>query len=663
MAKLYDYRVDIDLRLKQGESLTFKGVKYNPPRITIYLIADPNIPFQYDYYYRIKIQYASGQEHLPLADKIYLHVSKSNLGLSRSGLIEDLFPVGEDNPESKSEAESLLEDIIDDLSGENSTNFEDLVFYNDSDSYWFLTNINPPLPVPPEPDPIEEEVPVYIVKSSVPGGLKGQIYFEFRELNGQRELGGVGELNQDTYNTEEVIFSSVGESSTDFNYRGMGDSILQQLNNQITEIDGVGEFGVLSIVETQTEPPQNFYDYTIVGKVVDGGTKTPLGNVYITDDVKSVGLIGSNINSEPSGDFILNGEYQKDNTFKITFSLDGYQEKIITPFSYSQTGISTIKTDLGIIELLSTLPDKKTVIEESSLPDAEVKAVAVKEKLKDPMGFAQSEMLQKLIRTAKTVLLPAVLALIAKFGIAKAKEMLGKKLEDIDFTCPGDLEELKKIIEKKNNLTKILNNIFNSLNTIKTGVEVADKIISISNIVVNVLSGLIVAFPTIPFAPSPTAPLTTKLPSKDGPKDVIEKIAEILGKMKILSSSVLLVLNILIGILQEILSYLALLDMLLQECANNSLLQNQESISNDLLKATQQQALQGNPVITNVNGFEMAVIPVKGTTNDQIQRRRAIARNQAGIIMLQGEPSFSSNDQILINELIFYIKQNDLKAD
>jgi hypothetical protein len=31
--------------------------------------------------------------------------------------------------------------------------------------------------------------------------------------------------------------------------------------------------------------------------------------------------------------------------------------------------------------------------------------------------------------------------------------------------------------------------------------------------------------------------------------------------------------------------------------------------------------------------------------------------------MLKGEPSFSSNDQILIDELIFYIEQNDLKAD
>ena len=30
--------------------------------------------------------------------------------------------------------------------------------------------------------------------------------------------------------------------------------------------------------------------------------------------------------------------------------------------------------------------------------------------------------------------------------------------------------------------------------------------------------------------------------------------------------------------------------------------------------------------------------------------------------MLKGELSYSSNDQILIDELVFYIQQNDLKA-
>ena len=95
----------------------------------------------------------------------------------------------------------------------------------------------------------------------------------------------------------------------------------------------------------------------------------------------------------------------------------------------------------------------------------------------------------------------------------------------------------------------------------------------------------------------------------------------------------------------------------------NNLLEAQEKITSDLLEATEEQALQGSPVVTNINGFEMGVIPVEGTTNDQLLRRKAIARNKAGVIMLQGEPSFSSNDQILIDELIFYIKQNDLKAD
>ena len=59
----------------------------------------------------------------------------------------------------------------------------------------------------------------------------------------------------------------------------------------------------------------------------------------------------------------------------------------------------------------------------------------------------------------------------------------------------------------------------------------------------------------------------------------------------------------------------------------------------------------------------MGVVTVEGATDQGLKRRKAIARNSDGIIMLQGEPSFSSNDQILIDELVFYIKQNDLKAD
>ena len=46
-----------------------------------------------------------------------------------------------------------------------------------------------------------------------------------------------------------------------------------------------------------------------------------------------------------------------------------------------------------------------------------------------------------------------------------------------------------------------------------------------------------------------------------------------------------------------------------------------------------------------------------------LKRKRAKATNKQGVIMLRGEYSFSSIDQILIDELVFYIQQNNLKTD
>ena len=45
-------------------------------------------------------------------------------------------------------------------------------------------------------------------------------------------------------------------------------------------------------------------------------------------------------------------------------------------------------------------------------------------------------------------------------------------------------------------------------------------------------------------------------------------------------------------------------------------------------------------------------------TDKPLKRRRATATNAQGVVMLKGEWSFSSIDQILIDELVFYIQQN-----
>ena len=66
-------------------------------------------------------------------------------------------------------------------------------------------------------------------------------------------------------------------------------------------------------------------------------------------------------------------------------------------------------------------------------------------------------------------------------------------------------------------------------------------------------------------------------------------------------------------------------------------------------------------MVTIVNGFTMGVETEK--TTNSLKRRRSTATNAGGVVMLKGEWSFSSIDQILIDELVFYIQINDLKAD
>jgi hypothetical protein len=88
-----------------------------------------------------------------------------------------------------------------------------------------------------------------------------------------------------------------------------------------------------------------------------------------------------------------------------------------------------------------------------------------------------------------------------------------------------------------------------------------------------------------------------------------------------------------------------------------------EEINAELLALQEQSEEQGNLVTQNVNGFDLSVEVVDKTKVGELYRRQAIAKNAKGIIILKGEPSFAAEDQILIDELVFYIQSNNLKAD
>lgn len=241
------------------------------------------------------------------------------------------------------------------------------------------------------------------------------------------------------------------------------------------------------------------------------------------------------------------------------------------------------------------------------------------------------------------------------------KEQVKLLLQD-KVTCPANIDELNRVISLKNKLTKQLNNIYNKIESINNILNPIEQIIPSSKTGITVAQ---TAIDVISFIPS-----TAVTPNPVGPVLLASKgiriLRNIIGRGEGVIGEGLASLRFLLEKLQLILDLLEIVDILIESCANTlpgDELLEQEKISEELLASTTEQANQQSPVVTNVNGFDLSVVPAPKEKVGNLQRRRAIAKNTSGVIILKGEPSFSSNDQVLIDELVFYIQQNDLKAE
>ena len=312
-------------------------------------------------------------------------------------------------------------------------------------------------------------------------------------------------------------------------------------------------------------------------------------------------------------------------------------------------GDGTLKNNLGFIPLKTTKADLDKEIIESVTPTEEEIQTVTKDK-KD-FKFRLNQKLIDLLNKLKNVLLPIILTMIAKFGITKIQEQLNKNGDDIkEKFCPPK-EELDKIIKRKNKLVKQLNNTLKVIESTTKALGIVGNVILVFEIAFKVLKDL----------PLPTSvPPGVGLPTNFllGIQDNKDKINKTITSLKLANTGTLIVLTMLKTTLSQIITYLNLLDSLIQNCYPEA---EQEQLSAELVALTQEQANQESPVVTIVNGFTMGVETEK--TTNSLKRRRATATNAGGVVMLKGEWSFSSIDQILIDELVFYIQINDLKAD
>ena len=387
-------------------------------------------------------------------------------------------------------------------------------------------------------------------------------------------------------------------------------------------------------------------EYSIEGTIVDSTNpnKTIPGAKISTNDQNQT-------TSKINGQFILKGKTTSDKKISISVSLKGYTPQNFIPYY----GDDTIKSNLGVIQLQliqKSLDQDK--IDSTLLTDSQINGLT--KSINSPSSFFQKKLTTSIINV-KSRLIPLILTLIAGFGVTQVNKLIAKgtpKISDIQnqITCPTQAE-LARIISRKNRLVKQLNRLLKVIQSTEKFINSIKKFI---DTISKTILGLDISSLALPSSIPPGIGIPVGIINKSG--DVINLLKNQIkgeqGKIDNLVSP----LTLLKSVIAQALQYLNLLDNLVQHCYPDA---NQEQISAELTAITTDESNQESPIVTDVNGFTMGV--ETEVTDSSLKRRRAIATNKQGVVMLKGEFSFSSIDQILIDELVFYIQTNDLRAD
>jgi len=401
------------------------------------------------------------------------------------------------------------------------------------------------------------------------------------------------------------------------------------------------------------ERPKKLQLKVVTGTVVDSITNEPIKGAKVSNALKKSSRTNNKGEFKIKVPNILNTDFDP-KKFELNILKKKYSSIKITPY----TSTNDVKSNLGIITLQPLESNvKQEVTELTSLKDSQVKEYSTNDVT---FEFSQQKQLNKSTNELKKLVIPLILGMVAQYGLSKVQELLvevegngGQLTENIkqQIVCPPK-EDLLKIINLKNKLVNQLNKTLNTINKTTKTIEVTDTTIQTIDTVFQVLK----------FLPTPTAIAGVGIPISvvNAVQDTKTFLSGNIGKLKKGSSSLSNILGLLVDTLTQVLSFLKFLDLITQFCSQGEDI-DQAQISKELTAVTQRQSNQLNPVVTNVNGFKMGV--ETEITDQPLKRRRAIAQNKKGIVMLKGEWSFSSIDQILIDELVFYIQINNLKAD
>jgi len=411
-----------------------------------------------------------------------------------------------------------------------------------------------------------------------------------------------------------------------------------------------------------------FKTYTTSGRVFDQFTKNPLEGVKVQIAIKDPITGGvtpiSGERVEEEGNVTKRDVYTiNDGSFIISYRLPylPYNNKLLveayilyTKESYLPlpqsllTGEREVKTDLPTFSLVDLNQAANDALPEylgeyyPIYKTTREALLAPKEKV---LVFRKQQIL-KSIETIQTRLLPLAIGLLLTFGITKLSEKNQK-------ICPS-ASALNANVERRNRVVRQLNQIFKQI-TLNTAIAAALTAIAA---LLKSNKSIILNLP-LPLG----APIGVGVPYSAVAKlqEVEQVLTELESDNTELNKQIVNGLILLTAAITTILVLLKLLDEMTQECAVELNVQP-EAISQELIELSNEATEEGVTSPNSVNGFTLEVQAIDQDSVGKLKRRQAIGKNPQGIVIIKGEPSFSSSDQILINELAFYIQSNNLKA-
>jgi chaperonin cofactor prefoldin len=271
--------------------------------------------------------------------------------------------------------------------------------------------------------------------------------------------------------------------------------------------------------------------------------------------------------------------------------------------------------------------------------------------------MSQSKIPLLIVNNAKKLieqLVPSIIQIADRTGI--------KNIGQPNMEMPGSClpqNELQEILTLRNNL-------IDKLNTVSRTIETLSKPIDTLNTVANTTSTILdttdkariaanIALAFVPLTPGAGPSAINTL------KDLVELIKPQVQTLKNTISSLSEALDYASNAIFKLLNLLKIIDQYLLQCGVNP--SNLSSTSDFVNQIDQQYTTAQNQQISGsqvYQGFTLEVVeePFSPTVN----RRRAVARNSQGIILLQTPLSFTSTPQILIQQLKLIIDNSDLKA-